>query len=72
MPGVETWCIDYREFVPSEIYDALISIEMVDHLVAPEQQRKGLAVAIYRDYDDYQARTSRDIPVLILTPRGGA
>ncbi|HVN40887.1 MAG TPA: nitroreductase family deazaflavin-dependent oxidoreductase [Myxococcota bacterium] len=27
-------------------------------------------VAVYRDYDDYQARTSRDIPVLILTPRG--
>jgi deazaflavin-dependent oxidoreductase (nitroreductase family) len=25
-------------------------------------------VAIYRDYDDYQARTTRDIPVLILTP----
>ena len=27
-------------------------------------------VAIYRDYDDYQARTTRDIPVLILTPKG--
>jgi hypothetical protein len=27
-------------------------------------------VAIYRDYDDYQARTTRDIPVLILTPTG--
>jgi len=26
-------------------------------------------VAMYRDYDDYQARTTRDIPVLILTPR---
>jgi deazaflavin-dependent oxidoreductase (nitroreductase family) len=26
-------------------------------------------VAIYRDYDAYQARTTRDIPVLILTPR---
>jgi deazaflavin-dependent oxidoreductase (nitroreductase family) len=26
-------------------------------------------VAIYRDYDDYQARTSRDIPVLMLTPK---
>ena len=25
--------------------------------------------AIYRDYDDYQARTTRDIPVIILTPR---
>ena len=26
-------------------------------------------VAIYRDYDDYPARTTRDIPVLILTPK---
>ncbi|MBX3024382.1 nitroreductase family deazaflavin-dependent oxidoreductase [bacterium] len=28
------------------------------------------AVAVYRDYDDYQARTQRDIPLVILTPRG--
>ncbi len=26
-------------------------------------------VAMYRDYDDYQARTERDIPVIILSPR---
>ena len=25
-------------------------------------------VAVYRDYDDYQARTDRDIPVVILDP----
>ncbi len=50
LPGVETWCVDYKDFVPAETYDALISIEMVDHLVAPEQQRDGLAVAIYREY----------------------
>lgn len=24
--------------------------------------------AVYRDYDEYQARTTRDIPVVILTP----
>jgi len=24
---------------------------------------------IYRDYDDYQARTDRDIPVVLLSPR---
>jgi deazaflavin-dependent oxidoreductase (nitroreductase family) len=27
-------------------------------------------VAIYRDYDDYQARTVREIPVVILAPEG--
>lgn len=26
-------------------------------------------VAMYRDYDDYQARTDRNIPVVLLTPR---
>lgn len=25
--------------------------------------------AMYRDFDDYQARTERDIPVVVLTPR---
>ena len=28
-------------------------------------------VGIYPDYDDYQARTDRNIPVMILSPRGG-
>lgn len=26
-------------------------------------------VAMYSDYDDYQARTTRDIPVVVLSPR---
>jgi deazaflavin-dependent oxidoreductase (nitroreductase family) len=28
--------------------------------------------AVYRDYDDYQRRTERDIPVVILEPAGDA
>ena len=36
--------------MPSEKYDALISIEMVDHLVSPAQQQQGLAVEIYRAF----------------------
>ncbi|MBK7861284.1 MAG: class I SAM-dependent methyltransferase [Archangiaceae bacterium] len=50
LPGVATWCIDYREHQPVEKYDALVSIEMIDHLVSPAQQQQGLAVPIYRDY----------------------
>lgn len=50
LPGVTTWCIDYREHVPAEKYDALVSIEMIDHLVSPKQQQEGLAIPIYRDY----------------------
>jgi len=39
--------------------------------VADEAEKRELwpkLVALYRDYDDYQARTERDIPVVLLTP----
>jgi deazaflavin-dependent oxidoreductase (nitroreductase family) len=38
---------------------------------AGDAEKKALwpkLVAMYPDYDDYQARTDRDIPVVILTP----
>jgi cyclopropane-fatty-acyl-phospholipid synthase len=50
LPGVTIWCEDYKDFKPTQKYDALISIEMIDHLVSPAQQQQGLAVPIYRDY----------------------
>jgi cyclopropane-fatty-acyl-phospholipid synthase len=50
LPGVTVWCEDYRDFKPGEKYDALTSIEMIDHLVSPAQQQLGLAVPIYREY----------------------
>lgn len=50
LPGVKTWCVDYRDFEPSQKYDALISIEMIDHLCSPEQAREGKAVDLYRAY----------------------
>jgi cyclopropane-fatty-acyl-phospholipid synthase len=50
LPGVTVWCVDYRDFKPAQPYDALISIEMIDHLVSPAQQKEGLAVQIYREY----------------------
>ncbi|MBX2812248.1 MAG: class I SAM-dependent methyltransferase [Myxococcales bacterium] len=50
LPGVSARVCDYREFVPEGFYDALISIEMVDHLVSPAQAREGKAVDIYRTY----------------------
>lgn len=39
---------------------------------ASPEEKKALwprLVAVYRDYDDYQSRTDRDIPVVILSPR---
>ncbi len=50
LPGVTTWSVDYKDYAPTEKYDGLISIEMIDHLVSPAQQKEGLAVPIYREY----------------------
>jgi cyclopropane-fatty-acyl-phospholipid synthase len=52
LPGVTPWVCDYKDFVPPEPYDAVISIEMIDHLVSPAQAREGKAVEIYRAYFD--------------------
>jgi len=56
MPGVTAWVCDYKDFQPKEPYDALISIEMIDHLVSPAQAREGLAIGIYRTYFDKVAQ----------------
>ena len=50
LPGVQAMVADYRHYEPKEKYDALISIEMIDHLVSPAQSRQGLAIEIYREY----------------------
>jgi len=49
-PGFEVMVCDYKDYVPTTKYDALQSIEMIDHLCSPEQANKGLAVDIYRAY----------------------
>lgn len=56
LPGVTVWCEDYKDFQPKQRYDALVSIEMVDHLVSPAQQQEGLAIPIYRRYFDAVAK----------------
>ena len=50
LPGVQVWCVDYRDYKPAALYDGLISIEMIDHLVSPAQQKEGQAIQIYREY----------------------
>lgn len=50
LPNVKVWVEDYAKFEPEAPYDALISIEMVDHLVSPAQARAGEAVELYRAY----------------------
>jgi cyclopropane-fatty-acyl-phospholipid synthase len=50
IPGVQAWCVDYAEFKPTQKYDGLVSIEMIDHLCSPAQAREGKAVELYRKY----------------------
>jgi len=50
LPGVKTMVQDYKDYVPEEKYDALQSIEMIDHLCSPAQANQGLAVDLYREY----------------------
>ncbi|GAA2101316.1 hypothetical protein GCM10009801_74480 [Streptomyces albiaxialis] len=50
LPGVTVSCVDYRDFAPSEPFDAVQSICMIEHVCTPEEARAGHAVARYRDY----------------------
>jgi cyclopropane-fatty-acyl-phospholipid synthase len=48
--GAQFFLQDYATYEPARKYDALVSIEMIDHLCSPEQARKGHAIQIYRQY----------------------
>jgi len=50
LPGVTVHVVDYKNFDPTTKYDALQSIEMIDHLCSPAQAREGKAVDLYRTY----------------------
>ena len=50
LSGVDVKVSDYRDYEPAEKYDALQSIEMIDHLCSPSQARQGKAIDIYREY----------------------
>ena len=50
LPGVKVMVQDYKDFEPDEPYDALQSIEMIDHLCSPAQANKGMAIDLYRTY----------------------
>lgn len=50
LPAIKAWLQDYATYTPAKKYDALVSIEMIDHLCSPKQAREGQAVQIYRSY----------------------
>lgn len=50
VPGVEAMLQDFNTWEPTQKYDCVVSIEMVDHICSPAQARQGNAVALYREY----------------------
>jgi cyclopropane-fatty-acyl-phospholipid synthase len=50
LPGITALLCDYKDYEPKEKYDALQSIEMIDHLCSPAQAREGKAIDLYREY----------------------
>jgi cyclopropane-fatty-acyl-phospholipid synthase len=50
LPNAKFILCDYQDYAPAEPYDALVSVEMIDHLCSPAQAREGLAVDLYRAY----------------------
>ena len=52
LSNVDFELVDYAEYEPEEPFDALVSIEMIDHLCSPAQARQGRAVELYRAYFD--------------------
>ncbi|NCG19426.1 MAG: methyltransferase domain-containing protein [Rhodobacterales bacterium] len=50
IPNAHIWIKDYALFEPEKKFDALISIEMIDHLCSPAQAREGKAIELYRAY----------------------
>jgi cyclopropane-fatty-acyl-phospholipid synthase len=50
LPGITALLCDYKDYEPKEKYDALQSIEMIDHLCSPAQAQQGMAVDLYREY----------------------
>ena len=50
LPRVRSSCVDYRDYTPPVVFDTIMSICMIEHVVTPEQAQAGEAVAGYRDY----------------------
>src|SRR6266478_4940597 len=50
IPNVEVELASYRDYEPDELFDAVVSIGMFEHVATPAEARSGCNVEIYRDY----------------------
>lgn len=74
--GMDHHPLWYRNLLANPEAEVQIGAEVtrVRAVVATDEQKAAYwpgLVRMYPDFDDYQARTRRNIPVIILTPRQG-
>lgn len=71
MPTHPLWYRNLQAHPDCEVQIGREQRKMRARTASPEEKRAywPRLTAMYRDYDDYQARTERDIPVVILEPR---
>lgn len=50
IPNAAVHCIDYRDYQPQQVFDAVVSIGMFEHVATPQQTQRGEHIEIYRDY----------------------
>lgn len=50
IPNVTAHCVNYLDYKPDRLFDAVISICMIEHVVTPEQARSGEHIDLYRNY----------------------
>lgn len=70
MPRHPAWYLNLREHPDVEVQVGREHRKLVARTASAEEKRAiwPELTAMYRDYDDYQARTQRDIPVVFLEP----
>ena len=69
-PKHPAWYLNLRDNPAATIQVGARSIDVSATTASTEERKRlwALATQMYAGYDDYQARTSREIPVVVLTP----
>jgi len=69
-PTHPAWYLNLRSNPAATIQIGSRKLAVSAETAAPEERARlwAQATQMYRQYDDYQAKTSREIPVVILTP----
>ena len=69
-PNHPAWYLNVRDNPTAAIQIGSRRLAVSAKTASPEERERlwALATQMYPQYDDYQAKTSREIPVVILTP----